>query len=92
MSTMVGYEGVVWMSTLSGSVMPLVDVVIAIDTSISMKDEAVALSEASETAIEIAKSSCPSDLQVAWLGVEGTWRNTHFDRTLRELSHTGVSS
>jgi len=72
------------MSTPSDIVIPLVDIVIAIDTSISMRDEAVALSAASETAIDIAKSSCPSDLQVAWLGVEGTWRNTHFDRTLRD--------
>src|SRR5688572_33432765 len=71
------------MSPLSDSIIPRVDLVIAIDTSVSMKDEAVGLSEAAEAAIEAAKASCPSDLQVTWLGVEGTWDNTHFSRTIR---------
>lgn len=63
---------------------PMVDLVIAIDTSMSMRDEAVGLSAAAETAIEAAKSSCPSDLQVTWLGVEGLWDNTLFDCTVRD--------
>ncbi len=62
---------------------PPVDLVIAIDTSMSMRDEAIGLSEAAEAAIKAAESSCPLDLQVTWLGVEGTWRNTRFDRTIR---------
>ncbi|MBE9040310.1 hypothetical protein IQ235_05825 [Oscillatoriales cyanobacterium LEGE 11467] len=62
---------------------PAVDLVIAIDTSPSMKDEAIALSQASEAAIERARSSCPSDLRVMWFGIEGTWKGTHFDRTIR---------
>jgi hypothetical protein len=60
-----------------------VDLVVVIDTSVSMRDEAQALSEAAQAAIEAAKSSCPSDLRVAWLGIEGTWKGTRFNRTLR---------
>ncbi|WP_169221688.1 hypothetical protein [Brasilonema sp. UFV-L1] len=62
---------------------PSVDLVIVIDTSPSMKDEAQALSNAAAGAIAKAKSSCPSDLRVVWLGIEGTWKGTNFDQTLR---------
>ena len=62
---------------------PSVDLVIVIDTSPSMKDEAQALSEAAEAAISTAKSSCPSNLRVTWLGIEGIWKGTKFDRTIR---------
>lgn len=62
---------------------PSVDLVIVIDTSASMKDEAKGLSDAAEAAITIAKSSCPSDLRVTWLGIEGTWKGTNFDQTIR---------
>ena len=61
-----------------------VDLVIAIDTSTSMKEEAVGLSQAAEAAIEAARSSCPSDLRVVWLGLEGTWKESNFDRTVRD--------
>lgn len=63
---------------------PLVDLVIAIDSSSSMRDEAVGLSEIAEVAIEATKTTCPSDLRVTWLGVEGRWNNTQFDRTIRD--------
>ncbi|ETX05121.1 MAG: hypothetical protein ETSY2_24845, partial [Candidatus Entotheonella gemina] len=72
------------MSNSPNRAIPLVDLVIAIDTSMSMRDEAVGLSTAEEAAIEAATSSCPSDLQATWLGVEGTWDNTYFDRTIRD--------
>jgi len=62
---------------------PLIDIVVVIDTSRSMRDEAVALSEAAEAAIAAAESHCPADLRVAWFGLEATWRNTNFNRTLR---------
>ncbi|MEA5507320.1 hypothetical protein VB735_30345 [Halotia wernerae UHCC 0503] len=62
---------------------PIVDLVIVIDTSPSMKDEAQALSDAAQEAIAKAKSSCPSDLRVIWLGIEGTWKGTNFDQTIR---------
>ncbi len=62
---------------------PTIDLVIAIDTSVSLKDEAVGISQAAEAAIEAARSHCPADLRVLWLGVEGTWRDTHFSQTIR---------
>ncbi len=62
---------------------PSVDLVIVIDTSPSMKDEAQALSKAAQAAINASKSSCPSDLRVTWLGIEGTWKGTKFDQTVR---------
>lgn len=61
-----------------------VDLVIVMDTSVSMKPEAQALSQAAETAIANARSHCPSDLRVIWLGIEGTWKDTQFTRTVRE--------
>ena len=49
-----------------------------------MKDQAEGLSQIAEAAIEAAKSSCPTDLRVAWFGIEGTWKGTRFDRTIRD--------
>ena len=63
---------------------PAVDLVIAIDTSPSMRDEAQALSLAASVSIKAAASSCPSDLRVVWFGVEGTWKDTNFNRTIRD--------
>jgi hypothetical protein len=63
---------------------PKVDLVVAIDSSVSMKDEATALSEAVGAAIEAARTSCPSDLRVTYLGIEGTFKGTRFDRTVRD--------
>ncbi|MBN4004698.1 hypothetical protein [Nostoc sp. LPT] len=65
------------------SSIPAVDLVIVIDTSPSMKDEAQSLSDGAQEAIAKAKSSCPSDLKVVWLGIEGTWKGTKFDQTIR---------
>ncbi|MFH7028319.1 MAG: hypothetical protein ACHBN1_23700 [Heteroscytonema crispum UTEX LB 1556] len=59
--------------SLQNTTIPTVDLVIFIDTSSSMKDEAQALSSSAEAAIAAAKSSCPSDLRVTWLGIEGIW-------------------
>ena len=61
-----------------------VDLVIIIDTSPSMRDEAQDLSNAAQAAITSAASSCPCDLRVAWFGIEGTWKGTHFNRTIRD--------
>ncbi|SEE53346.1 hypothetical protein [Pseudomonas costantinii] len=61
-----------------------VDLVIVIDTSHSMADEASALSADLERAIEAARSSCPSDLRVEFLGIEGTFPGTKFDNTVRK--------
>ncbi|MCY1064369.1 VWA domain-containing protein [Nannocystis sp. RBIL2] len=62
---------------------PAVDLVVVIDSSVSMKDEAEALSKAVAAAIEAAKTKCPSDLRVTYLGVEGTFKNTRFDTTVK---------
>ena len=60
-----------------------VDLVILIDTSASMKDQAIALSAAAAIAVDHAETSCPSDLRVAWLGLEGIWKGTQFETTVR---------
>ena len=75
------------MSNQSNNV-PSVDLVIVIDTSPSMKDEAQALSKAAESAIKSAKSSCPSDLRVVWFGIEGVWKGTKFNQTIRDYLTT----
>ncbi|UQA59838.1 VWA domain-containing protein [Polyangium aurulentum] len=70
-------------TTTESTTIPAVDLVVVIDSSVSMKDEAVALSEAVTAAIEAAKTKCPSDLRVQYLGIEGTFKNTRFDTTVR---------
>ncbi|MEB3279745.1 MAG: hypothetical protein VKK42_12605 [Lyngbya sp.] len=72
------------MTNPQGNSTPAVDLVIVIDTSPSMRDEAQALSEAASVSIKAAASSCPSDLRIAWFGVEGTWNGTNFNRTIRD--------
>ncbi|MEG4274532.1 MULTISPECIES: hypothetical protein [unclassified Microcoleus] len=67
---------------------PKVDLVVVIDSSVSMKDEATALSEAVGAAIEAARISCPSDLRVTYLGIEGIFKGTRFDRTVRDYLTT----
>jgi hypothetical protein len=62
---------------------PAVDLVVVIDSSVSMKDEAEALNQAVGAAIEAAKKKCPSDLRVTYLGIEGTFKNTRFDTTVK---------
>jgi hypothetical protein len=62
---------------------PVVDLVVLIDTSGSMSDEATDLSNAAEQAITAAQQSCPSDLRVCWFGIEGTWVNTRFSQSYR---------
>lgn len=70
-----------------------VDLIIVIDTSVSMKDEATSLSEALSAAMEQARTACPSDLRVEFLGIEGTFSGTKFTRTVRSyLSKLGVAA
>lgn len=61
-----------------------VDLVVVIDTSPSMKDEANDLSNAAAAAIAAASSTCPCDLRVIWFGIEGTWKGTNFNRTVQD--------
>ncbi|WP_437931803.1 hypothetical protein WMF37_21950 [Sorangium sp. So ce291] len=63
---------------------PLVDLVVVIDTSTSMRDEADALSQTIAAAIDAAKTKCPSDLRITYLGIEGTFKKTRFDSTVRD--------
>lgn len=70
------------------TVIPPVDLVVVIDSSVSMKDEATALSDAVAAAIEAAKTSCPSDLRVTYVGIEGVFKGTRFDRTVRDYLTT----
>jgi hypothetical protein len=72
-------------------VIPQVDLVVVIDSSVSMKDEAAALSVAVDTAIEAVRTSCPSDLRVTYLGIEGVFKETLFNRTVRSYL-TGVGA
>ena len=69
--------------TEESSFVPMVDLVVVIDSSVSMKDEADALNQAVAAAIEAAKTKCPSDLRVTYLGIEGTFKNTRFDTTVK---------
>ncbi|ATB30607.1 vWA domain-containing protein [Melittangium boletus] len=69
--------------TEESSTIPAVDLVVVIDSSVSMKDEADALNQAVGAAIEAAKTKCPSDLRVTYLGIEGTFKNTRFDTTVK---------
>ncbi|MGB3402225.1 MAG: hypothetical protein WBA77_05995 [Microcoleaceae cyanobacterium] len=71
------------MTQTSNPTKPLVDLVIVIDTSPSMRDEAQGLSEATKIAMRAAARACPSDLRVTWLGIEGRWNGTNFNRTAR---------
>jgi hypothetical protein len=69
--------------TEDSSFVPMVDLVVVIDSSVSMKDEAAALDTAVAAAVETAKTKCPSDLRVTYLGIEGTFKTTRFDTTIK---------
>lgn len=74
-----------------GRVVSAVDLVILIDTSPSMEDEAREVSAAAGQAVQDAATSCPSNLRVAWFGLEGTWPNTQFTESARSyLLRLGV--
>ena len=60
------------------------DLVVLIDTSGSMADEAADLSAAADAAIAAAAAGCPSDLRVDWFGIEGTWPATNFTQSYRD--------
>ncbi len=71
---------------------PKVDLVVVIDSSVSMRPDAINLSDAISHAIQAAKSTCPSDLQVTYLGIEGRFSKSRFDTTIRQhLTALGVA-
>ncbi|KYF85733.1 hypothetical protein BE17_39225 [Sorangium cellulosum] len=65
------------------TVIPTVDLVVVIDASGSMRDEADTLSKVVGTAIEATKTKCPSNLRTTYLGIEGTFSKTVFTTTVR---------
>ncbi|MEX6156494.1 VWA domain-containing protein [Providencia manganoxydans] len=68
------------------------DLVVVIDTSGSMSDEASDLSKQIDAAIEKASANCPSRLRATFLGIEGTWVGTKFDQSASEyLIKLGVN-
>jgi hypothetical protein len=63
-----------------------------IDSSTSMKPDATSLSNSVSAAIEAAKTKCPSDLKVSYLGIEGKFSDSLFRTTVREhLTKLGVT-
>jgi hypothetical protein len=64
-----------------------VDLVVVIDTSGSMLDEASDLSQKADDAISAAAASCPCNLRVKWFGIEGIWSGTKFNQSYREYLH-----
>jgi hypothetical protein len=56
-----------------------------------MKPDATSLSNAVSAAIDAAKTKCPSDLKVSYLGIEGKFADSLFRTTIREqLTKLGV--
>jgi hypothetical protein len=66
-----------------------VDLVVLIDTSGSMSDEASQLSSAADAAVTAAKNKCAGDLRVEYLGLGGVWAGTKFVKSL-ETYLTGI--
>lgn len=62
---------------------PKVDLIVLIDTSGSMTGSASAVNDAASAAIEAARETCPTDLKVTYLGVDGTWPGTLFTTSHR---------
>jgi cyanobactin cluster PatC/TenC/TruC protein len=62
---------------------PLVDLVILTDTSPTLKTDARAVSDAATAALAVAQGQGAVDIRLVWLGIEGRWRGTAFNQTLR---------
>jgi len=78
-------------SILSGSAAK-VDLVILIDTSGSMSTKGAAISAAADKAIAAAQKSCPTDLRIEWLSLQGVFAGTNFAQTHRNyITALGLS-
>lgn len=76
---------------------PKVDLIVIMDQSSSMDDEAQAVSNASERAIEASGDSCSTDLRVKYIGVGGAaWPTTLFDTShvdyLTNIRGSGITN
>ena len=60
-----------------------VDLIVLIDTSGSVGTSARAISDAVTDAIKDAKKKCKPDLEITYLGVDGTWAGTVFSQSHR---------
>ena len=60
-----------------------IDLIVLIDNSSSMGEIALSVSNAAIAAIDSALASCPSDLRVEYLALEGTWPTTVFNQSQR---------
>lgn len=90
LSTAMGGNPTAQVVTGSGAI--ALDLVVVIDTSGSMSDEASDLSKQIDAAIEKASANCPSRLRATFLGIEGIWAGTKFDQTASEyLIKLGVN-
>jgi len=75
----------------SGSV--ALDLVVIIDTSASMADESVDLSQQIDAAIQNASAKCPSQLRTTFLGIQGVWEGTKFNQSASNylIAHGAVA-
>lgn len=62
----------------------MVDLIVLIDTSGSMARIATTIDSAAQEAIEKSKSKCETDLKVTYLGVDGVFPTTVFNKSHRE--------
>jgi hypothetical protein len=65
------------------------DLIVLIDTSGSMGGAAALVSDAVKAAIAEAKKACDPDLEITFLGVDGTWTGTAFTQSHRDYI-TGI--
>lgn len=71
-------------SGTNGNAPAIVDVVVLVDTSGSMKSAAANVSTAAAIAIANAEKTCPTDLRLDWFGLEGIWTGTNFTASSRD--------
>lgn len=65
------------------SIGAITDLIVLIDTSGSVSSSAKAISDVVSIAIKEAKASCEPDLEITFLGVDGTWSETVFTESHR---------
>lgn len=65
--------------------LPMVDLIVLIDQSLSLGNVATTISNAAVLAIDSAQMECPTDLVVHFLAVDGVWSGTVFDKSHRQF-------
>lgn len=78
--------------TSNGSI--ALDLVVIIDTSASMADESVELSQQIDGAIQNVSAKCPSQLRTRFLGIQGVWEGTKFNQSTSDylIAHGAVAA